>query len=80
MAVILTWIFNNTHHSTLAAILFHFMANLTYQFANVTPGTNLYSTLLWIVTAIAVVALWGAGALTRHGNNYRTIGDARIGL
>ncbi len=66
MAVILTWIFNNTHRSTLAAILFHFMANLTYELANVTPGTNLYSTLLWIIAAIAVVALWGTGTLTRH--------------
>ena len=64
MAVILTWIFNNTRRSTLAAILFHFMANLTYQLANVTAGTNFYSTLLWIIAAIAVVALWGAGTLT----------------
>ncbi|HSQ03787.1 MAG TPA: type II CAAX endopeptidase family protein [Burkholderiales bacterium] len=60
MAVILTWIFNNTRRSTLGAILFHFMANLTYQLANVTAGTNFYSTLLWIIAAIAVVAL-GAG-------------------
>jgi membrane protease YdiL (CAAX protease family) len=66
MAVILTWIFNNTRRSTLAAILFHFVANVTYELANVTPGTNLYSTLLWIIAAIAVVALWGAGTLTRR--------------
>lgn len=66
MSVIVTWIFNNTRRSTLAAILFHFMANLTYELVNVTAGTNLYSTLLWIVAAIAVVAMWGAGTLTRH--------------
>jgi CAAX protease family protein len=66
MAVILTWIFNNTRRSTLAAILFHFMANLTYGLANVTAGTNFYSTLLWIIAAIAVVALWGPGTLVRR--------------
>ncbi len=64
MAVMLTWIFNNTRRSTLAAILFHFMTNVTYILGNVTAGTNLYSTLLWIIAAIGVVALWGAGTLT----------------
>ena len=63
-AVIYTWIFNNTRSSTLAAILFHFMSNVTYELANVTAGTNFYSTLLWIIAAIAVVALWGAGTLS----------------
>jgi membrane protease YdiL (CAAX protease family) len=65
-AVIYTWIFNNTRRSTLAAILFHFMSNLTYGLANATAGTNAYSTLLWIIAAIAVVALWGAATLTRR--------------
>jgi uncharacterized protein len=66
MAVILTWIFNNTRRSTLAAILFHFVANVSYPLGNVTAGTNFYSTLLWIIAAIAVVALWGVGAPTRR--------------
>lgn len=60
-AVIYTWIFNNTRRSTLAAILFHFMSNVAYELANVTDRTNLYSSLLWILAAIAVVA-WGGGA------------------
>lgn len=66
MAVILTWIFNNTRRSTLAAILFHFVANLTYTLANKTALTNLYATLLWIIAAIAVVALWRAAPNTLH--------------
>ena len=65
-AVIYTWIFNNTQRSTLAAIFFHFMSNVTYELANVTDGTNLYATLLWIVAAVVVVALWGAPTLTRR--------------
>ena len=73
MAVILTWIFNNIRRSTLAAILFHFMANLTYELTNVTAGTNFYSTLLWIIAAIAVVALWGCTNLPI----YPTSGEAQ---
>ena len=65
-AVIYTWIFNNTRRSTLAAILFHFMSNLTAELANVTDRTNLYSTLLWIVAAVVVVGFWGPGTLTRN--------------
>ncbi len=44
----------------LAAILFHFMANLSAEIANKTERTTLYSTLLWIGAAIAVAWLWGA--------------------
>ena len=61
-----TWIFNNTRRSTLAAILFHFMSNVTAELTNATAGTNFYSTLLWIIAALAAVALWGAGTLTRR--------------
>ena len=64
-AVIFTWIFNNTRRSTLAAILFHLMANFTYALANLTAQTNLYSTLLWFIAAITIIAFWGAGTLMR---------------
>lgn len=67
MAVILTWIFNNTRRSTLAAILFHFACNATYELGNVTARTNLYSTLLWIAAAVAVVVWCGPVTLTRRG-------------
>ncbi len=65
MTVIYTWIFNNARRSTLAVILFHFVTNFTFEFTNATAGTNFYSTLLWIIAAIVVVVLWGAGTLTR---------------
>ncbi len=54
VTVIFTWIFNNTSRSTLGAILFHFMANLSAELANKTDRTNLYATVLWIVAAVAV--------------------------
>ncbi len=67
-AIIYTWIFNNTRCSTLAAIIFHFMGNVTTELTNATAGTNFYSALLWIIAAIVIVALWGAGSLTRQGH------------
>lgn len=65
-AVIYTWIFNNTHRSTLAAIIFHFMGNVTAELTNVTAGTNFYSTVLWITVAIAIVVFRGAGTRRVH--------------
>ena len=65
MAVIFTWIHNNTGRSTLAAILFHFMSNLAYDIGNVSDRANLYATLLWIGAAIAVVVLGGARTPTK---------------
>jgi membrane protease YdiL (CAAX protease family) len=64
-ALIYTWIFNNTNRSTLAAILFHFVTNFVYLFANTTAGTNMYSTLLLIICAVVVAAFWGSDTLTR---------------
>jgi hypothetical protein len=52
--------------STLAAILFHFSSNITAELTNATTGTNFYATLLGIIAAVVVVALWGATTLTRH--------------
>lgn len=69
VTIIFTWIFNNTSRSTLGAILFHFMTNLTAELANRTDGTNLYSTALWSLAAVAVVACQGVGTSIRgeHG-------------
>ena len=62
MAVVMSWIFNNTRGSTLGAILFHFTVNFAFTIGNVTAGTNLHATLLWVMSAGAVVTLrkdWG---------------------
>jgi len=57
LAVIFTWIFNNTRRSTLAIILFHFMVVFTDELLNLTMRTDLYSTLLWVIVAMAVTML-----------------------
>ena len=67
LAVIFTWIFNNTRRSTAAIILFHFMVVFTDELLNLTMRTDIYSTLLWIVAAIIVTVIRGTKTLTRHG-------------
>ncbi len=64
-AVLLTWIFNNTRRSTLAAILFHFMGNFTGELIAATKRTDFCAALLWIIGAIVVTMIWGARTLTR---------------
>lgn len=57
LSVLMSWLFNNTRHSTLAAILFHFSANFVAALGNVTDRINICATLLWIAVAVAVARL-----------------------
>lgn len=63
-AVLYTWIYNNTSRSTLAAILFHFMANFVGELFLLSPQANLIQFLLWSAVAVAVVLHWGPATLT----------------
>ncbi len=66
LAVVMTWIYNNTGRSTLAAILFHFMSNFTGEFLELPDPLRQYQTLWSIALAVAIVLIWGAGTLTRR--------------
>jgi membrane protease YdiL (CAAX protease family) len=59
---LLTWIFNNTQRSTLAAILFHFMINFTGELIAATKQADFYSSLLWMFSAIVItmIMIWNA--------------------
>jgi membrane protease YdiL (CAAX protease family) len=63
--VLITWIFNNTQRSTLAAILFHFTGNFTGELIAATKRTDFYAVLLWITAAIVVTIIWEPRSLTR---------------
>lgn len=52
MSVVMTWLFNSTRRSTLAAILFHYTANLAFALGNVSDLTNTWAALLWISAAV----------------------------
>lgn len=64
LAVVITWVYNNTQRSTLAVMLFHFMVVFVDDFLNVTPRAVQFSTLLWIMAAIGVTLIWGAQTLS----------------
>lgn len=57
-----TWIYNNTRRSTLAVILFHGMINFTGELIAVPERADTLATGLWIVAALAIVAIWRIGA------------------
>jgi uncharacterized protein len=64
-AVLYTWIYNNANRSTLAAILFHFMTNLTGELFGLTPRAEIFLLLLWVLLAAAVVRRYGPATLVR---------------
>lgn len=63
--IIFTWIFNNTRHSTLSAILFHFMTNYVGELFQLSVRAEWILSALWVLMALMVVRLWGAQTLTR---------------
>jgi membrane protease YdiL (CAAX protease family) len=68
LAVLYTWLYNNTGGSLLIAILFHTVGNTTAALLPPTFGTELgrwVNFILLMVTAVIVVAFWGWQRLNR---------------
>jgi membrane protease YdiL (CAAX protease family) len=65
LSLLFTWIFNNTRRSTLAVILFHGMVNFSGELIALSVRADAISSLVWLVAAIGVAIIWGAGTLTR---------------
>jgi len=57
--ILMTWIFNNTRRSTLSAILFHFMINISGQFIDLTAGLAPYHLAWAVVIAMLVILIFG---------------------
>jgi membrane protease YdiL (CAAX protease family) len=68
--ILISWVFNHTRRSTLAAILFHFMTNFTGQLLDPSPDIGLYR-LLW-VSAIAMGVISITGKELKRKNNLAT--------
>ena len=64
-AIIMTWVYNNTGRSTLAAILFHFMVNLTGELFELSETGDVYKLVIWCAVVMIVVAGWGPRKLVR---------------
>jgi hypothetical protein len=73
----MTWIFNNTNGSILAAVLFHGMANSV-------DALFLYSGSEWcyngvrLLVVILIVVVFGSKNLIRHGNSPFVHGGRRL--
>jgi len=64
-AIILTWIFNNSNRSIFAAILFHFMVNFTGELIAASKNTEIFLTLIWILTSVMIITIRGRRTFTR---------------
>ncbi len=64
-SVIMTWIYNNTHRSTLSAVIVHFTVNLVGElYALTLRAESVYVTLWW---ALALGVSWGRRAPAAGG-------------
>jgi membrane protease YdiL (CAAX protease family) len=68
-AVVMTWIYNNTQCSTLAAILFHFMMNFTIEFLRLPGDIKPYQFVWLTVIAIVVTLVYGPATLKGKGSS-----------
>ncbi len=60
LTFLFTWIFNNNGRSTLSAILFHIMIDVTAEVFSITERAYTYFVVLTFVAAIAITMIWGA--------------------
>jgi len=61
----MTWIYNNTHRSTLSAVLFHFMLNFTGELFELSQRADVILFGMWIGLAMLVITLCGPARLCR---------------
>jgi membrane protease YdiL (CAAX protease family) len=64
-SVLITWIYNNTRRSVLAAVLYHFMVNFTGELLPTSVQVDLYRTALTALVVLCVVLWWGPAILRR---------------
>jgi membrane protease YdiL (CAAX protease family) len=65
-SIVMTWIYNNTARSTLSAVLYHFMLNLSGEFTTRSTRASAIEVALAIAVSAAVVARFGARTLARE--------------
>ena len=71
-SVAFTWIYNNAGRSTLSAILFHFMQNVTGELVPLGERARLIQSGLWIILVAGIVWHWGPRHLMGRGPNGST--------
>jgi membrane protease YdiL (CAAX protease family) len=67
LAVVMTWIYNNTQRSILGAILFHFMMNFTLEFLRLPGDLKIYHFVWLTIIALVVTLVYGPATLQGKG-------------
>jgi hypothetical protein len=68
-SIMMTWIFNNTHGSVLAAILFHSMGNSVGELIWCCGSSAWHLYGVELAAVILIVVVFGSKNLTRHGSS-----------
>ena len=76
LAVVGTWIYNNTHRSVLALIAFHFAGNLTGETMGFSPELYPFVHLGTAFIAVGIVLRWGPESFRGWGVPRPVVGDA----
>lgn len=79
LAILMTWLYNNTNGSILVAMIFHAMFNLSVFIfpALETDMGSLYFLIGFIIVVSAVIIIWGPKRLTRKKHIERNAMDRR---
>lgn len=65
-SVLITWVYNNTRRSILAAMLFHLIINLTAALISYAWFSPLNQLVWWLLAAIVITAIWGPETLVHR--------------
>ena len=64
-SILMTWICNNNRRSVLAAMLFHFMINLTGELVPVPYRVDILKTILLTGVVVFTILAWGSAAFRK---------------
>jgi membrane protease YdiL (CAAX protease family) len=70
--LLLTWIFNHTGRSVLAAVLFHFLVNFSDELVASAPGADLMASVITTLVVLAVIAAGGLRAARARDQRWRS--------
>lgn len=61
--IIITWIYNNTDHSVLAAMLFHFLMNFLGEMFMLDGNAKILREAMWVVIVIIIIKYYNPDTL-----------------
>ena len=62
-SVLITWVYNNNHRSTLSAALFHFIVNLMGNLIDISVIGELTRNILMLIITIIIIQIYGVNTL-----------------